>query len=94
LTSISQQLLWAGRNVASGVHIFESLRDRRYFDGDWHYKHDEIVVDAFVNNIRNDVGCGCVSQPGARVFKKQEYDDEMGSCPLAQLTLMAGGLFT
>jgi hypothetical protein len=60
------------------VHLFESLHDHQYFDGDWHYERDEVVVNAFVDNIRNDIRYGCMSQSGARVFEKQEYKDEVG----------------
>jgi hypothetical protein len=67
-----------GRNVASGVHLFEKLGGHRYFDGDWRYKHDEVAVDAVVSNIGNDIRYGCVTQSGARLFEKEIYADEVG----------------
>jgi hypothetical protein len=67
-----------GRNVASGAHLLKSANDHRYFEGSWHYKHNEVVIEAFINNIRNDVRCRCMSQSGKRVFKKQKRKDEVG----------------
>jgi predicted ester cyclase len=59
-----------GRNVASGVHLFKKLDEHRHFDGDWHYKHKELAVEAFVDNIAHDIKYARSSQSGTRVFKK------------------------
>jgi hypothetical protein len=67
-----------GRNVESGVRLFSKLGEHRYFGGDCHYKRNDVVVDAFVDNIGNDIKYGCMSQSGARVFKKESCKDEVG----------------
>jgi hypothetical protein len=67
-----------GRNVASGVHLLKSLDWHRYFEVNWHYKRNQVVIGVFVSNVRNDVRYGCVSQSGARVFEKQNYKGDVG----------------
>jgi hypothetical protein len=78
VTAVVVGIAETGRNVASGVRLPKSSDGHRYFEGNWHYKHNEVVIEAFVSNIQNDIRYGCMSQSGARVFKTQIYKGEMG----------------
>jgi hypothetical protein len=70
-----------GHHVASRIHLIRKLDGRRFCDGCWRYKQDEVVVAAFVSNIENDVRCVLMSQSSARVLLEENFQARRSRCP-------------
>jgi hypothetical protein len=78
-----------GRNVESGVRLFSKLGEHRYFGGDCHYKRNDVVVDAFVDNIGNVIKNMDACRNLARgCSKRRVARTKWGSCPLVRQILI------